>query len=336
MAEQKHTPENLSNQKYEDSTYGAKEEYGASRFRKILMWLGLPSVLVGLFMIVYLWFFPDFTPEYVHQFFDVVEELQESEQEKKKKEETVQINDFLPTSTTGEIIRHRNFTLSYSEKHEQAEWVTYTLTVEELNNYAPNRTNDFRADPSVRNGSATLKDYRGSGYDRGHLCPAADKSHSVEAVSETFLMSNMSPQEPGFNRGIWRELEAQVRDWSRVCKKMIIVTGPVLTKRAKKRIGEKKRLAVPRAFYKVLLDYEEPEKKAVGFIVPNEKSDKPISEYMVSVDDVEELTGLDFFPNLPEEEEKFLEHKYNPFRWIYDEERFQKRVQQWNAQAPDL
>ena len=114
-----------------------------------------------------------------------------------------QTPDLLPISTTGEIVKHKYYTLSYSEKNEQAEWVFYLLT--KANSVgAVERGNNFRPDPSVPTGSASLLDYRNSGYDKGHLCPAADMSFNAQAMSETFYLSNMSPQVPSFNRGIWK------------------------------------------------------------------------------------------------------------------------------------
>ena len=105
--------------------------------------------------------------------------------------------DLLPTSTTGQVVTHTFYTLSYSEPHEQAEWVFYELTPALVNGSTP-RKDDFRPDPLVSTTSAQLSDYRGSGFDRGHLCPAGDMKINHTAMSETFFMSNMSPQVAGF------------------------------------------------------------------------------------------------------------------------------------------
>ncbi len=236
--------------------------------------------------------------------------------------------DFLPNSTTGEIIDHHYYSLSYSEKHEQAEWVAYETDIARLSKNVE-REDNFREDPSISTGSATLADYSGSGYDRGHLVPAADMHFAQDAMYRSFLMSNICPQDKAFNRGIWRELEEQVRDWTRGYKHLYVVTGPVLTQRAKARIGDND-VAVARSFYKVLLDYREPELKAVGFVIPNEKSNKPLDHYAMSVDEVEELTGIDFFPALPDNIENKLEKKYQVGRWPFDEERYKERVSLWN------
>ena len=125
------------------------------------------------------------------------------------------------------IIRHLGYEFQYSEKHEQAFWVAYELTKKETEK-AFERTNEFIPDPSVSTGTATVGDYSKSGYDRGHLAPAADMGWSAQAMKESFYFSNMSPQEPGFNRGIWKKLEEQVRTWAKAYDSIYVVTGPVL------------------------------------------------------------------------------------------------------------
>ena len=127
-----------------------------------------------------------------------------------------------------QVIEHEYYVLSYSEKHEQAYWVSYLLDSSRLNG-GIDRTNDFRIDPFIKTGSATLSDYKGSGYDRGHLVPAADMNFALDAMSETFYMSNMSPQVPSFNRGIWKKLESLVREWANYEGVLYIVTGPIFT-----------------------------------------------------------------------------------------------------------
>jgi len=135
----------------------------------------------------------------------------------------------LPAITPADVIvNHFAYTLSYNEKHEQAKWVAYELTAEETQK-GVTRTNDFRSDNAVKTGSVTNADYQGSGYDRGHMAPAADMSWSVQSMEESFFYSNMSPQVPGFNRGIWKKLEERVRQWAVENKDIYVVTGPVLT-----------------------------------------------------------------------------------------------------------
>ena len=115
--------------------------------------------------------------------------------------------DFLPTGGNGQIVYHNGFSLQYSEQREQPIWIVYELIKEEVVSKAISRTDNFRPDHSIKTGSATLADYKASGYDRGHLAPAADMGHSKESMSDSFYLSNMSPQVPQFNRGIWKKLE---------------------------------------------------------------------------------------------------------------------------------
>ena len=152
-----------------------------------------------------------------------------------------------------EIHYYKGFELCYRESYEVAEWVSYTLTQEEAQNNS-GRTYDFRLDPSITTGSALPSDYYKSGYDRGHLAPAADMGWSSESVSESFYMSNMTPQLPDFNRGMWKDLEGMVRQWAVRFGEVTVVTGPVLEKSAAEysSIG-KNNVSVPEFFYKALL-----------------------------------------------------------------------------------
>jgi endonuclease G len=211
------------------------------------------------------------------------------------------------------VLSYAGFTLKYNEEFEQAEWVAYELTDEEVRG-SFDRSEDFRSDPRVLTGSADPDDYRGSGFDRGHLAPAGDMKWSDQAMSESFLMTNMSPQRPGFNRGIWRKLEEQVREWVEEDGELWVVTGPVLTDGPYQEIGDNE-VAVPKRFYKVLLDYREPELKAVGFVLPNEAASLPLAAFAVTVDQVEGITGLDFFAALPDPIEERLESRLDLGLW---------------------
>lgn len=233
----------------------------------------------------------------------------------------------LPASTTGEVVRHTWFVLSYDEDHEQAEWVAYEITRERLNENWAARPNTFRPDPDVRTESATPRDYNGSGYDRGHLAPAADMAFDETAIDETFLMSNMSPQVQAFNAGVWRELEECARDWGRKFKRIYVATGPVLTRTPLGSIGFSK-VTVPAAFYKVL--YAPEQHKAIGFILPNELSAKPVMDFACSIDEVEKITNLDFFPHILKGLDEELEGSLDKDAWPVDRRRYQQRVQEWN------
>ena len=202
------------------------------------------------------------------------------------------------------IVKHLGYTLSYNEKNEQANWVAYELTAAETRKTVK-RTNHFRPDEAVKTGSATNADYEGSGYDRGHMAPAADMSWCEQAMEESFLYSNMSPQDKGFNRGIWKKLEEQVRRWAVENKDIYIVTGPVLNG-VLSTIGPD-RVSVPCYYYKVILDYTLPDLKGIGFIMPNASSTQPLQSFAVSIDSVEKVTGINFFPALPDQQEQAIE-----------------------------
>ncbi len=238
----------------------------------------------------------------------------------------------LPSMTKDhEYVHHHYFDLSYSEKHEEAEWVAYVITRDRLNGPKQHRYDYFDVDPNIPGGSAQHHDYSGSGYTRGHLAAAADMAFDPIAEQECFYMSNMTPQVKQFNDGIWRELEEDVRDWGRRFKKVYIVTGPVLTTGIIGRIGKTSKVSVPSLYYKVILDADQPELKGIGFIIPNALSDLPLGNFMVSIDSIEHLTGIDFFNGKSKNsiiEE--LESRVDPLLWPINEQRFMKRVNEWN------
>ncbi|MBB4079273.1 endonuclease G [Lewinella aquimaris] len=238
---------------------------------------------------------------------------------------------YLPSGTNGQIVDHGGFVLSYHEDWEQAEWVAYILTRDHLQHEWSERQDRFREDPEVRTGSASDADYRGSGYDRGHLAPFADFAWDAELADETFLLSNVSPQARQFNQGIWRELEELTRDWAKRFGRLYVVTGPVTTEDPKFYIGRDNRVAVPRTYYKVLLDLDEPEQKGIGFLIPNEISFDPLPEFVVSIDEVEARTGIDFFPDLmPDDLEDELERTANPDFWPFSKKKYDRRIESWN------
>ena len=210
------------------------------------------------------------------------------------------------------LISHTGYTLSYNEKYEQANWVAYELTSAETNSIY-NRTNQFLVDPKISTGSANNSDYAGSGYDRGHLAPAGDMGWSAQSMIESFYYSNMSPQVPSFNRGIWKNAETFTREAAITNQTVYVVTGPVFTS-TMTTIGPNK-VAVPQSYFKVILDYFEPELKAIAFVIPNEASQLPLQHFAVSIDDVEYLTGLDFFPLITDSVESQLESKFDISLW---------------------
>jgi len=229
--------------------------------------------------------------------------------------ENKEISDFLPTSTTNQIVVHEGFTLSYSEKFEESEWVAYELTPSEL--VLPNYKRPFFIeDPDVKTGSAGWRNYKRSGYDKGHLCPAADRKFSESAFDETFYTSNIAPQKHDFNSGIWNRLEQKVRYWAQKYDGIYIITGGVLNDRLKT-IGSEE-VAIPQYFYKVLLDEDHGKYKMIGFLVPHADSEKPLYQFVVPVDRIEQLTGIDFFPQLDDAIENALEKNADYKAWSFN------------------
>ncbi|MGM0409087.1 MAG: DNA/RNA non-specific endonuclease [Bacteroidota bacterium] len=216
---------------------------------------------------------------------------------------------FIPISS-GEITRHNYYLIAYNEDTEQANWVYYKLTKEMT--YGDAERTNFRMDPLVSTKSATVSDYTNSGYDRGHLCPAADMKFSKDAMYESFYMSNVSPQVPGFNRGIWKKLESQVRNWVQDKDSLYVVTGPIFND-TDLRIGDNK-VKVPAYFYKVL--YEPAHNKMIAFILPNQASTQPLENFASTVDSLEMITNINFFSQLHDKLENQIESKIELDGWI--------------------
>lgn len=223
---------------------------------------------------------------------------------------------YLPCSTSEQLVFHQSITLNYSEAHEQAEWVYYELTSDKLRNEKVKRKNNFRADPKVVTGSAAVADYKKSGFDRGHLAPAADMAFDPIAMSESFYMSNMCPQAPAFNRGIWKSLESLVRAWTDSNTTLYIVTGPILND-SLPRIG-KNNVCIPYFFYKAILQFDRQEGAyaAIAFLLANEGTSNNLMEYTITIDALESLTGIDFYPQLPDEIEDYIETEYHLKDWF--------------------
>ena len=221
--------------------------------------------------------------------------------------------DFLPGAGGGQVIRHFAYTLEFADAYKQPSWVCYMVCRSRVGTAEAPRSDDFRPDPAVHHGSATPQDYARSGYDKGHLAPSADFRWNIQAQSESFFMSNMSPQKPGFNRGIWKQLEDQVRMWAKDFDTLYVVTGPVL-RQGLPGIGSNN-VAVPEYYYKVILDYKPPITEAIGFIMKNEGSKEPLSSFAVTVDSVEKVSGIDFFPALPDPVEAVVEGQVHLAFW---------------------
>ncbi len=221
---------------------------------------------------------------------------------------------FMPSSTTGAIVEHSYYSLSYNEPFEQAEWVAYVLKKSQLTRDQRKRP-FFIEDPKVKTKSADWRNYKGSGYDRGHLCPAGDRRFSEQAYNETFYTSNISPQDRDFNAGVWNRLELQVRDWARHYNELFIVTGGILEPGLQE-IGQED-VDVPRYYYKIIAKGAPNDPKIIAFLFLGKESTKPLRQFTVSVDEIEKRTGIDFFENLPDEVETKLESKVDAGEWKF-------------------
>ncbi len=223
-------------------------------------------------------------------------------------------SELLPRSTTGHVVEHHYYTLSYHEEYEQAEWVAYVLRKEHLTHEDRERP-FFIEDPKVDTKSADWRNYKKSGFDRGHLCPAGDRKFSEYAYNETFYTSNISPQRRDFNAGVWNRLEKQVRYWCQRYGELYIITGGVLQYDLPE-IGNEG-VDVPQQFYKIVVRNEGDGLKVLAFLMPHEESDMPLDSFLVTVDNVEVLTGIDFLENLSLEVEKGLEEKVDKTGWAF-------------------
>jgi endonuclease G len=220
---------------------------------------------------------------------------------------------YYPKIDSGEyVIHHQYYDLVYDELHEQAKWVFYKLYPSYLNG-PYKRRNDFRADPKVISNSANHSDYRGSGYDRGHLMPAADMTWSEVALSESFYYSNMSPQHPSFNRGVWKRLESKVRSWCMESDSLFIITGPVVNTIFDV-IGQN-RVAVPGAYFKVIMRFKQNKKEVIAFLLPNTSSKESLESFVYSIDSLKQVIDIDFFHYQNEEFQRKLESSTTKEMW---------------------
>ncbi len=222
-----------------------------------------------------------------------------------------------------DYLEHTAYFFEYSEAHEQSKWVAHMLTpeVEELGAV---RTNDFRVDSLVTTGTAEQKDYfnyyptrkkdeqyEGFGYDRGHLAPSADFRWYGEALSESYYYSNMSPQHPDLNREKWAELESMLRSYViRNNVPLAIITAPVLTDDLPKIKQSPNGLSIPQFYLKIAYDHTN--KRAIGFLMANKELTRPLDMYTISIDDLEKLTGYNYFPNI----DQTLESTYDVKEWF--------------------
>lgn len=219
----------------------------------------------------------------------------------------------LRTSSGEQILRRTAYTASYNKENRLPDWVAWHLTAAHTTGTYGRKGIKFREDEDVAEPRATDADYYNSGYDRGHMCPSADCKWSEEAQLESFLFTNACPQVHGLNAGDWNEIEQQCRCWAKEFGSLYIVSGPVFYRGSHKKIGRNK-VVVPEAFFKVVLCMEG-EPKAIGFIYKNVSGNRPKSSYVNTIDEVERITGLDFFPALPDDVEERVESRTELSDW---------------------
>ena len=217
------------------------------------------------------------------------------------------------SSQPEKIVKHLGYTVSFNTDWLIPNWVAYELTAEEVAGVEP-RGNHFVPDPEIWQSPST-EEYANSGYDRGHMAPAADMKWSKQAMTESFYTSNICPQNKNLNKGDWKDLEEHVRSMASKYDHIYIACGPIVSTSPKK-IGQYiETIAVPDAFYKVILRQKGDTWSAVGFMMPNKAGHKPLKKYAMSIEDIEVITDIDFFTALPDSIEEKIELTYNLKDW---------------------
>lgn len=213
----------------------------------------------------------------------------------------VRMNGKLPSQEK----EYTGFRLSFNKENKTPNWVAWELLGSETSNKSVSRSNNFWQDPDI-SGCPSKSDYSRSGYDRGHMCPAADQKWSIEAMSDCFVMANMCPQDHALNSGAWNTLEEKERNWAMRDSALLIVAGPIYNESDTRTAGTSG-VRVPGAFFKVIAAPYLAEPRGIAFIYPNMSSPGNMENYVTTIDEVERLTGFDFFYNLPDDVEASLE-----------------------------
>lgn len=218
-----------------------------------------------------------------------------------------------PRGLSDRVVKYKGYTAHFNKDLHIPNCVTYEITANEARGNRE-RSGNFERDESVA-GCPNWWDYRDSGYDRGHMAPAGDMKWDEQAMNETFYLTNVCPQDAALNAGVWNDIEMKVREWARRDKSLIVVTGPIVD-RNYDTIGQDMDIAVPDAFFKVILSPSTSPMKAIGFICPNRSCGGDLKSYAVSVDEVEERTGMNFFNALPDQVENSIEGACNLNQWL--------------------
>ncbi|MBP3711075.1 MAG: DNA/RNA non-specific endonuclease [Bacteroidaceae bacterium] len=205
------------------------------------------------------------------------------------------------------LVEHEGFTSLFDTRTMCPLWVAWELTADETRGKVTRQGVDFKADESVpEQYQVEMWDYNGGQYGRGHMCPAGDMKWSQRAMQDCHYMTNICPQNAELNKVWWEHLERACRQWARQDGAVQIVCGPVFSDNPK-RFGKKHKVAVPKGFYKVVLSLKEGREKALGFYYTNDDAPQPMEDAVRSVDEIERLTGIDFFSSLPDELENRVE-----------------------------
>ena len=211
------------------------------------------------------------------------------------------------------LLQRKAYTTSYNRQTRTPNWVAWTLTKDHTYGRLQRENERFEEDTDVSTPRATYQDYYNSRYDRGHMCPAGDNKWDQTALTESFLMTNICPQNHGLNKEDWNDLEMQCRTWARRYGELTIVCGPLFEEENPRQIGRNK-VMVPSAFFKVVYR-EKPRPAAIGFIFGNHGRRQPWREQTVSIDEVERRAGIDFFWQLPDNVEDRVEAQNDGDDW---------------------
>lgn len=206
----------------------------------------------------------------------------------------------LPSPLTGreeQILTRKSYVVSYNKDTRQPNWVAWRLTADHTDGPVPRPVTGWHDDKEVPQPRAYYQDYRGTCWDRGHMCPAGDNKWDSTAMYETFLMTNACPQNKTLNSGIWNQIEMDCREWARKYGEIYIVCGPLFLNQEHDTIGQHN-IPVPEAFFKVIVCLDENNPKGIGFICRNNEGTKKKDLYTNTIREVERITGITFFPNL--------------------------------------
>lgn len=212
-----------------------------------------------------------------------------------------------------QLLQRKAYTTSYNRETRLPNWVAWTLTAERTNGKHSRKGRNFQEDMDVSSPRATHYDYMRSQYDRGHMCPSGDNKWDATAQNESFLLTNICPQNHNLNTGDWNDIEIQCRRWAQRYGKIYIVCGPILYNQKHKTIG-RNRVTVPEAFFKVVLRLGK-RPQAIAFICRNESGSRPLREYVHSLKEAERITGIHFFERLDQNIRTQIEDKVDPHEW---------------------